>query len=105
MYIEDFQSQAIDNTPKIRVVVRKRPLSDKELRNKDYDIVEVRGTQTVVVREQRYIFHPHIMLNRIFRTKVDLTKYTEEHCFNFDRAFDEKTSNERVWILEMNRKK
>jgi len=44
------------------------------------------------------------MLNLSFRTKVDLTKYTEEHCFNFDRAFDERTSNEKVNILEMNKK-
>jgi len=30
------------------------------------------------------------------RLKVDLTKYIEEHHFNFDAAFDETVSNESV---------
>ena len=35
-------------------------------------------------------------MNRKYRTKVDLTKYIEEHNFNFDRAFDENTTNQQV---------
>jgi len=27
------------------------------------------------------------------RTKVDLTKFIEEHNFNFDHAFDENSTN------------
>lgn len=47
---EDFQ----DNAPKIRVVIRKRPLGKKELMKNDLDIVDTRGPQTVVVRETKF---------------------------------------------------
>jgi len=55
MYIEDSTFRGIDNTPKIRVIVRKRPLNKNEIKKRDQDIVEVRGTQTVVVKETKYI--------------------------------------------------
>lgn len=51
MNFEDNNFQ--DNTPKIRVVIRKRPLSKKESQRNDIDIVDVRGTQTTVVREMK----------------------------------------------------
>lgn len=41
----------LDAVPKIRVVVRKRPLGSKELARKDKDIVEVRDGSVVCVRE------------------------------------------------------
>ena len=53
MYIEDSTNRAIDNTPKIRVIVRKRPLNKNEIKKRDQDIVEIRGTQTVVVKETK----------------------------------------------------
>ncbi len=37
--------------PKICVVVRKRPMSKKELQKNDIDIVERRGARTMVVKE------------------------------------------------------
>jgi hypothetical protein len=37
--------------PKIRVVVRKRPLTSKELKKNDSDILEVRGASNLVVKE------------------------------------------------------
>jgi hypothetical protein len=37
--------------PKIRVVVRKRPLTSKELKRCDNDILEIRNPQTLVVKE------------------------------------------------------
>jgi hypothetical protein len=37
--------------PKIRVVVRKRPLTSKEVKKCDNDILEVRNTQHLVVKE------------------------------------------------------
>lgn len=40
--------------PKIRVVVRKRPPSKKEIQKKEMDIIETRGTQTVIVKELKY---------------------------------------------------
>ncbi len=52
MNIED-NWNIIDNTPKIRVVIRKRPLGRKELQRNDADIVDIRGVQTTVVRETK----------------------------------------------------
>ena len=37
--------------PKIRVVVRKRPLSSKEERKGDLDILEIVGADTIIVKE------------------------------------------------------
>jgi len=37
--------------PKIRVVVRKRPLTSKEAKKADSDILEVRSSQHLVVKE------------------------------------------------------
>ena len=37
--------------PKIRVVVRKRPLTGKEVKKNDTDILEVRNFQHLVVKE------------------------------------------------------
>ena len=39
--------------PKISVIVRKRPISRKELSKNDFDIVDVRGPQSIVVKETR----------------------------------------------------
>ena len=33
------------------------------------------------------------------RTKVDLTKYTERHCFAFDGCLDEHVNNDDVYKL------
>lgn len=37
--------------PKIRVVVRKRPLTSRELKKADTDILEVRSSSHLVVKE------------------------------------------------------
>lgn len=37
--------------PKIRVVVRKRPLTQKEQKNGDIDVLEVRSSNSLVVQE------------------------------------------------------
>jgi len=83
----NFEESNTDNTPKIRVVIRKRPLSRKESQKGDSDIVDMRGAQTTVVREMK--------------AKVDLTKYIEEHAFNFDRAFDENSTNQQIYAEAM----
>ena len=41
----------IETIPKIRVVIRKRPLGTKELARKDKDIVEIKDGTVVSVRE------------------------------------------------------
>lgn len=45
--------QQEDRAPKIRVVVRKRPMSRKEESRGEDDIIEIRDQCTVVVREQK----------------------------------------------------
>lgn len=75
-----------DDPPKIRVVVRKRPISRKERDRGDEDVVDVLAkNNTVVVNEEK--------------VKVDLTKYVERHAFKFDEALDEGVSNEAVYQL------
>ncbi|CAD8168182.1 unnamed protein product [Paramecium octaurelia] len=68
--------------PKIIVAVRKRPLSKKEMKEGQKDIVEVQGN-TVILREPR--------------VKVDLTRFMEEFTFNFDAAIDQFCSNEELY--------
>ena len=41
------------NIPKIRVVVRKRPLTGKEQRRNEQDVLEVITPEDLVVKEQK----------------------------------------------------
>jgi kinesin family member 2/24 len=41
------------------------------------------------------------MLISSFRNKVDLTKYIEEHNFNFDNVFDENADNNVVSLSQL----
>lgn len=66
-------------TPKIRVVVRKRPLTQKEQKNGDVDVLDVKNAHSLVVKE--------------LKLKVDLTKYWEMHKYNFDNCFDHTSDN------------
>lgn len=69
--------------PKIRVVVRKRPLSKKESKGRELDVVQTVSDQTLLVHEPKQ--------------KVDLTRYTETHDFTFDEVFDVDVSTEEVY--------
>ncbi|CAD8086844.1 unnamed protein product [Paramecium sonneborni] len=69
---------------RIVVAIRKRPLSQKEIIKKEEDIIIVQNDNSVIVKE--------------IKQKVDLTKYIEEHQFNFDLAFNQNNSNEQVYI-------
>lgn len=66
----------------IRVVVRKRPLSKKEISRGETDVMEIRAPD-VHVHEQKI--------------KVDLTKCIETHTFTFDDSFDEFCTNEEIY--------
>ncbi|KAJ2786513.1 hypothetical protein H4R21_007182, partial [Coemansia helicoidea] len=68
---------------KIRVCVRKRPLSGKEKAKGDKDIVQPTGSRSLAVLEPK--------------VKVDLTKYIEESRFTFDEVFDEHADNTQVY--------
>ena len=70
--------------PKIRVVVRKRPLSAKEFSKGQEDIIQISEKKNVTVKETK--------------TKINLEKYIEEHNFTFDIAYDEQTTNEIIYL-------
>ncbi|KAJ3259390.1 hypothetical protein HK103_002293 [Boothiomyces macroporosus] len=72
-----------DLSDRIRVCVRKRPLSKKEAKRGDSDIAKVTGRRTITILEPK--------------VKVDLTKYVENHEFVFDEAFDQDATNEEVY--------
>merc|ERR1719211_231298 len=67
----------------ITVCVRKRPLSSKEIKKKEVDVICTPNQNQVIVHEPK--------------TKVDLTKYLDNQQFRFDYAFDETASNELVY--------
>ena len=55
------------NIPKIRVCIRKRPLMKKELANNEKDIIEVRGSDEVFVRELKWVYEAEIRLDKVHR--------------------------------------
>mmetsp|Transcript_20210 Transcript_20210/g.19151 ORF Transcript_20210/g.19151 Transcript_20210/m.19151 type:complete len:103 (-) Transcript_20210:1983-2291(-) len=71
--------------PKIRVVVRKRPLNSKELSKNDTDVLDILDEGSMILKEMKQ--------------KVDLTKYIEEHSFTFDNAFDSDAGNMEIYHL------
>ncbi|KDD74489.1 kinesin, partial [Helicosporidium sp. ATCC 50920] len=72
--------------PKIRVIVRKRPLNKKELERGDADVLECdQSASTLFVNEPKL--------------KVDLTRFTERHSFRFDDVFDEFVCNDELYDL------
>jgi kinesin family protein 2/24 len=68
---------------KITVCVRKRPMSQKENKKKEVDVITCPNKDQVIIHEPK--------------TKVDLTKYLDNQHFRFDYAFDENSSNELVY--------
>lgn len=90
--IREYQSQIdfrplIDGQPnenhQITVCVRKRPLSRKENQRKEIDVISVPNKDQLIVHEPK--------------TKVDLTKFLENHKFRFDYALDDSCNNELVY--------
>lgn len=88
----DFQSNIeirplLDGTPiedhQITVCVRKRPVSRKEVMKKELDVICVPSKDQLIVHEPK--------------SKVDLTKFLENHKFRFDYAFNDECSNEIVY--------
>lgn len=83
-FVSPHSEPAYNSIPKIRVIVRKRPLNQKELAKNDSDIITISSRSTLTVKE--------------LRSKVDLTKYIEEHPFTFDLVYDETSLNENIYI-------
>ena len=68
---------------KIKVIVRKRPANYRESAQNDIDIITTEGKNTIIVKE--------------LKNKLDLTKYIEEHRFNFDRAYADESTNQQIY--------
>lgn len=88
-YTQSSQFSLIDsilNTPipKIKVIVRKRPLNQKEIAKGETDIISVKNNSRVIVSEQK--------------VGLDLTKYIDKKEFIFDNAYDESSNNEFIYI-------
>ncbi len=49
--MNDYNTNPSDSIPKIRVIVRKRPLNKKETAKNEMDIIDIRAGNTVVVKE------------------------------------------------------
>lgn len=72
-----------DSKERIRVAIRKRPMSKKEMEQGQSDVLQADNSQSIMVLEPK--------------TKVDLTKYTEEHQFYFDEVLGEQSMNSDVY--------
>ena len=73
--------------PKTKVIVRKRPLNQKEISCKEVDNISMSDKTKVVVSE--------------LKKNLDLTKYIDKKEFMFDRVFDEKSSNDTIYKEEI----
>ena len=82
--IKKYNAIPYENIPKIRVIIRKRPLSKKEISKNEKDVIDIKEKKKVIVKEQKQ--------------KVDLTKYVEEHQFIFDLAYNQETTNEQIYL-------
>ena len=82
--VQEATTVSYENIPKIRVIIRKRPLSKKEQSKNEKDIIDIRDNKKVIVKERKQ--------------KVDLTKYIEEHQFIFDLAYDQDSTNEKIYL-------
>ena len=73
--------------PKTKVIVRKRPLNQKELSQKEVDNILIVDKNKVVVTE--------------LKKNLDLSKYIDKKEFIFDRAYDEKSPNDLIYKEEI----
>ena len=69
--------------PKIKVIIRKRPLNSKEISKGETDIISIRQNSRVIVNEEKI--------------GLDLTKYIDKKEFIFDNAYDESSNNEFIY--------
>ena len=73
--------------PKTKVIVRKRPLNQKEISSKEVDNIAIIDENKVVVSE--------------LKKNLDLTKYIDKKEFIFDKAFGEKATNDKIYKEEI----
>ncbi len=68
---------------KINICVRKRPISQKEVKKKDWDSI------TVV--------HPVVVVHKCMLRVDGITKHLENTEFQFDHAFGDDCSNDDIY--------
>ena len=73
--------------PKTKVIVRKRPLNQKEISLKEVDNISIIDENKVIISE--------------LKKNLDLTKYIDKKEFIFDKAFDEKSTNDKIYKEEI----
>jgi len=84
----DLVSQILSTEiPKTKVIVRKRPLNQKEISIKEVDNISMPEKTKVIVSE--------------LKKNLDLTKYIDKKEFMFDRVYDEKSSNDAIYREEI----
>ena len=70
--------------PKITVIVRKRPLNQKELNNKETDNITIQENNKVIVSEEK--------------VNLDLSKYIDHKEFIFDKAYDQNMKTDKIYM-------
>ena len=89
-YNQSFNSSSEINSilnasiPKIKVIIRKRPLNSREKNEGEKDIISIKNNSRVIVIEQK--------------VGLDLTKYIDKKEFLFDKAYDESSNNEYIYL-------
>lgn len=69
--------------PRICICVRKRPISEKEVKKNDHDSVTV--------------LHPDVWVHSAKKRVDGISKYLDHNSFRFDHAFDEHVSTDEVY--------
>ena len=81
--VDYMQKMANEDDTRIKVLVRKRPLSKTEKKEADIDIVQSVSKRTLLVHEPKL--------------SVDLTASSDQHTFTFDDAFDHTCSTKQIY--------
>ena len=82
-YYEELSEILSIEIPKTKVIVRKRPLNQKEIASKEVDNISIIDQNKVVLTE--------------LKKNLDLRQYLDKKEFIFDKAYDEKTSNDFIY--------
>jgi len=80
--IRQFKPRNDKQPSRLNVVVRKRPVNKKETESCSANVVTCRDNGVFVTEP---------------KLRVDLTKYVEEHTFQFDHSFDAGITNEELY--------
>ena len=82
-YNEELSEILSIEIPKTKVIVRKRPLNQKEIASKEVDNISIIDQNKVVLTE--------------LKKNLDLRQYLDKKEFIFDKAYDEKSSNDLIY--------